>query len=677
MGTNEYFATMPTEEVGALLKEKVNKYYEYLNSSGLLDLWKRVYKYYYYGYYSKGLVDKAGKQGEKRRININHFRSLLEHIKVLTTNQRPTFEPRAINNDYKSAAQVILASGLLDYYMRQEGLEDIIDGALEYAISSGEGYIFQEWDDKSGKVIGQADPEEDEDGEVIPGELNHEGNIKSRSFHPVDIIRDWTMENSEDNLWYVVRRFVDKFELAARYPAFGEEIKSMGYMKEIKYQVLVNDFNDDRFIQDSDLIPFYTFRHTKSASVPDGRQVEFLDDGTVVFDGDLPYKDMSIYRIMPAKRRGSAFGYTVAFDMLPIQQAIDMVDSTIITNQNAFGTQIIAAQKGSGVTASTLSEGLTLIQYIGERPPEPLRLLATSPEVYNYKADLIQQMETISGINSVSRGNPEASLKSGAALALVQSMAIQFNTGLQHSYAQLLENLGTGTVDILKEYANAPRVALISGVSKKQYLREFSSKDLDQIDRVIVDMGNPLAKTLSGRMTIADTLMERGAIKSAEEYLQLVTIGRLDPLIEGDLAEQLLIRSENEKLSNGEQVEVVATENHALHIKEHKNVLASPEAKQDKGIVEYVLAHIMQHIQLLRTVDPELLMLLGQQPLTQGIPPVPQKGENTPQQGQVGGQEMKQEPLPPGNEGPNLPSLPSMPNNPLTNQNFNTDTGGL
>ena len=47
--------------------------------------------------------------------------------------------------------------------------------------------------------------------------------------------------------------------------------------------------------------------------------------------------------------------------------------------------------------------------------------------------------ETVSGVNSVVRGNPEKSIKSGAALATIQAQAIQFMNGLQQSYIFLID----------------------------------------------------------------------------------------------------------------------------------------------------------------------------------------------------------------------------------------------
>ena len=682
-----YFAAEPTDKIGSALYERIEKYYRYVDQNGLYTLWKECFRQYYKGYFDKGCIEAWGKQGNKKKINVNHFKSLLDHIKVLVTNQRPVFDPRSINSDYKSQSQTILAKGLLDYYMRQKNMETVIDGSMDCALQGAEGYIMLEWNPDVGKIVGEIEVEEEPEGEEVITKVKREGDIEARSFHPMDVIRDFNQDTTEENLWYIVRRRVNKFDLAARYPKFKNEIINL----DLEINSITNKTLDDydfKEFGDSDLIHLYTFRHKKTAAMPEGRQVEFLDDTTVLFDGDLPYSDISIYPLMPCIRKNSNFGYATAFDMLPIQKAIDMLDSTVVTNQSTFGVQNIVARKGSGVTSSNLSGGLKLVEFSGDFEPKPLQLLSTPAEIFNYKQDLIQQMETIAGIASITRGNPEPQVKSGAYGALLQSMTIQFNSGLQHSYAQMLEKLGTGIINMLKDYADAPRVALIAGISNKAYLKEFKGEDLQQIDRVIVDMGNPVSRTLAGKMQIADTLVERGLIKRPDQYLQILETGTLDPLIEGKENEIMNIRSENEKLSSGQQVYALYADNHWLHIKEHKNVIASPDAREMTDIFQLTDAHIKEHINLLRTTDPGILMILGQQPIPSpmnsmgagmGAPPVPpQSEEGTPQQGMVGTPPGTQEnEQVPGLEGPNMPRLPSQPKNPLSGEQFNEQTGGL
>ena len=162
-----------------------------------------------------------------------------------------------------------------------------------------------------------------------------------------------------------------------------------------------------------------------------------------------------------------------------------MLYSTAVTNQSTFGVQNILVPKGHDLSTAQMSGGLNVMEYdpkVGE--VKALNLTQTPAEIFNFMQMLEKLAETISGVNSVARGNPEASLKSGAALALVQSQAIQFSMGLQQSYAQLVEDLGTGTISILKTYAQVPRVAAIAGKANRPMMKSFVGADLDQINRL-------------------------------------------------------------------------------------------------------------------------------------------------------------------------------------------------
>jgi hypothetical protein len=110
--------------------------------------------------------------------------------------------------------------------------------------------------------------------------------------------------------------------------------------------------------------------------------------------------------------------------------------------------------------------------------PEAMNLTNTRLRFSTSLECLKACLRRLSGVNSVARGNPEASLKSGAALALVQSMAIQFSQNLQQSYARLVEDVGTGTIKILQTYASVPRVAAIAGKSNRPLMKQFTGEDL-------------------------------------------------------------------------------------------------------------------------------------------------------------------------------------------------------
>jgi hypothetical protein len=120
----------------------------------------------------------------------------------------------------------------------------------------------------------------------------------------------------------------------------------------------------------------------------------------------------------------------------------------------------------------------------------------------------------------VARGNPDPkqNLRSGNALALVQAQALQYISGLQQSYIQLIEDVGTNLITLLQDFATVPRIAQIAGKSNATSMKEFSGGDLNSINRVVVDAGNALAQTTAGRVEMASQLIQMGMIKTPEEY---------------------------------------------------------------------------------------------------------------------------------------------------------------
>jgi hypothetical protein len=306
---------------------------------------------------------------------------------------------------------------------------------------------------------------------------------------------------------------------------------------------------------------------------------------------------------------------------MPLQEGIDSLYSTILTNQSAFGVQNLYVPKGSDISVNNLGGGLNIIEgnpQFGK--PEPMNLTNTPAEVFNFLQLLERSIETISGVNSVTRGNPEASLRSGSALALVQSMTLQFMSGLQQEYVKLMEDVGTGLVYLLKDFAKAPRVAAVVGKNNKTYMREFTGDDLSSISRVVVDVGNPLSRTTAGRVQMAEQMLQMGVIQNPKDYISVINTGNLNTLTEDTQDELFLVKGENEKLARGEQVVATIIDNHMEHINSHKSVLADPDLRQDTEVVQNTLDHIQEHINMLREGDPELLQMLGQQPLQPSQP---------------------------------------------------------
>jgi hypothetical protein len=662
---NMYFAAKDSEEAAEIILSKTKDWFNSLDSNGYLDKLRRVWAAYHGAYYDSASeshqISFGGEQGELAQIGVNHIRNLAQHMHNMITSTRPAMQARSINTDYKSLTQTKLANGLLDYYMRDHRLEKFLKQAVEYAIVFGTGYVKLEWNAVVGDVYDVLD-----DGTEM-----REGDIQFSNLSPFDVMFDTNREDHEHD-WVISRTFKNRFDLIAKYPEFEEQILALP-TKSDKMSYSAFNFSYD----ETDMVSVFEFYHKKTEALPEGRYMLFLDKEVVLLDSPMPYKSLPVYAIHAGNYLGTPYGYTPLFDLMPIQDAINSLYSTILTNQTAFGVQNILVPRGADVAISELSGGLNVIEanmQAGEI--QALNLTATPKEVFDFVMMLEKVMETISGVNAVSRGNPSDNLRSGNALALVQSMTLQFMSGLQASYVAVIEDVGTGIINILKDHAQIPRLATIVGKSNRTYLKEFTGDDLSSVSRVIVDVGNPLAKSTAGRVEMAEQLLQMQAIKTPEQYFSVINTGQLDVMTEDTQSQLFLIKAENERFINGEPVVAVFTDEHALHIKEHASVLSDPDLRLQPELLQAVSAHIQEHIELLKTTDPNTLMILGQQPLQPSAPPQqgpPQQPNNIPQDstGQVpemmGGAPVATQLDQMGAVPSNMPSIPQVPGEVLPN----------
>jgi hypothetical protein len=120
--SEKYFATRPINEIGDILKDKIDKYYVFMSQSGIF---RRQYRsqLHYYGISPSSnaqtdMIRSGGKSGQLAMVKVNNYRNISQHLIQLTTSQKPAPQPVAANSDAKSQKQVTLAKGILDYYSR-------------------------------------------------------------------------------------------------------------------------------------------------------------------------------------------------------------------------------------------------------------------------------------------------------------------------------------------------------------------------------------------------------------------------------------------------------------------------------------------------------------------------------------------------------------------------------
>lgn len=658
-----YFATLQPDELIAACSDKISAFYKDLMDTGIYEVVEKSYRAYYgaklTGTTGEGqLFDSAdlkrsGKKGEIMNLKVNHYRSLLKHSLQLSTSTKPAYACRATNSDYRSQTQAVLGDGLIDYYLREKTLERILTASVENALVTTEGWVHSPWNPNAGEIQ-MVDPK--------TGRPIYEGDLEFTCHNLLDVVRDVSLRERENFPWLILRSRENKYDLAAKNPDKAEDILALSQevtnaYEDIESFALRARDNDP----ESDLVTTWLLYHDKTDAMPNGRMFKFVGD-VDLFDGPLPYRKVPLRRVTADELIGTPYGYSPAFDILGPQQAVDVLSSTAMTNNGTYGVQSVWTKRNDNLSVKSLENGLKNFQSDAE--PKPIQLTQTAPETFEFRKALISEMETIMGVSATVRGNPEASLKSGAALALVVSQSVQFASLLEASYNRLFEDVGTDIIMQLRDFSKSKRVANILGQSARPFRKEFTGADLSEINRVSVEAVAPLSKTVAGRIEIADNLLEKGFIETPKQYITVLTTGRLDPVLFPTQSALLNIRAENEDLQAGKPVSVIITENHPDHIREHRTVIENPEAKKNPKLVALVTEHMNEHIQVWRSMDPALLMILNMAAPPPLPPPpgaMPPPGAPAPGGPGPGPAPVMKVPNPAGDDQPQQPNMPKLP----------------
>ena len=383
----------------------------------------------------------------------------------------------------------------MQHYQNQQGLGNAVRQVMLYDLLYGNSYLWVDWDITRGEDFSLG----------VEGNIEKTGELIFRAKRPVDVILDLSLKDRGEATWYIVRHRMNRYDMMVRYPNAKEKLDEE------------NDSDFDSFLhttiegykyyadsENSDYIWVYILYHDQTPSVPLGRKIVFTQQ-TILEDDILHTMYLPIIPTTAHSLDGTSLGYTIAYDLLNIQTAKDKLLSTILTNQAAFGLQMILNPRGSNIEYKNLS-GISIIDYDSTNGavPSTLELLKTSPEIFSFVNMLISYLERISGINEILRGSSGPGKEvSGKALAYVSSLALHYTSNYEKSYANLYKVAAKTMLSLLKSNLKVEKFYGITHNNKYQQKR-LTASDLEDKYEVTVELVNPLLRTSLGRMVDID-----------------------------------------------------------------------------------------------------------------------------------------------------------------------------
>lgn len=668
MDPKTYFATLPPYSVEAATAfwKKVTTFYDAFGQSYHYRRAKKAYQTWYglpstASPFDVSLIGVDGEQGEISRIKVNDVHSNGRAVLTMATGQAPSFEASAVNGDSDSRAQCIAANSLLAWELEDKNIERIIDLAVEIALIYNHSWTAVEWDPRGGAQWG-VDP--------ATGAPIYDGQLRLRNFTPLNVITNFSRRNP-DHPWIITREPYNKFDLAARFPAFADQILSAPPDLEIL------DWRPDALAAkgEHEEVFLYKLFHKPTEALPQGREAWFIDAKTILFDGPTPYgQKLPVFRMCPGEMIGTAQGSTPLTDQLALQDMLDMLYSAALTNNANNAIARILVHEDSGLNSGLLQGGGAEVlegNWDNEfQKPSTLNLTHTAPETFKLIDQVKADMKEKIGLNDVALGQADPQL-SGAAMALLETKAGQLASGLIKGRRQLLEDIGNAIVDRYQRFAKTPRtLGEVLGKGRRAYLADFTGAKISKVSKVTVKAGNPMKDTNAGRLTIADGIRavakDAGTPMSVTDYQQVLDTGNLEPLFEADEAESIRIKAENEAIARGEVPPVLIDDPHDLDLKEHRTVMATANSRNDPKAVAAYRQHQQLHLQM----KGQLAMVMAGPP--PGPPgaggPLP-PGAGAPPPGGLPPPDPASGMEPPGPQ----PQLPQFPNNPQTGQQWSPE----
>lgn len=619
---NTYIFLKEAEELVRELNHRWDKFANHNMSTGMMDIWTRAYQCYYGQMaapsYTTGV---AGEQDEYSTLQVNHARNVIKHVIAMVTQNRINFDVTCTNTDLSARNTTIVARAVLDQLFYEKQFEREYHSMLEMGLIFGMSFIVARWKPMK-RLVGV-------DGE---GQAVYAGEPDLKVISPLDVMLDPLKPYFQDQQYVVIREMVNRNDLAAEYPELAEEIMAVEKINNFQHFTQFYEYNEETIWQ-------YTAFHQPTPALPQGRIVTFLEDDIVLNDGPNIYEQNPVFCYRPDTRHGTAYGHTPLFDLMPVQESLNQLDSSFLTIIENFSVPNFIASKRSGIDETEISGGLRMILADPDPDapnagfPTAMNMPSIPPDMVRQREAYIRDIEALSGVNSIVRGSPSQFVPSGTAIALLSSSAQTYNSAVERGYIQIIEQSALSLLSIIKKFQAYSDVVTITGKANAYNVASFKGESLEGVRQVKVHLGNPVSKTFAGKMAVADQLLQNQMLASPAEYLDILKTGNLDSVTDPKTAQKAYIQLENEQLAQGQKPIISYLDNPIEHIKEHMVLTFRPEVRSNAPIMEIVLEHVQEHldqVERLNMGNPITLALATEQP-------VPLSALQQPPQGGPGG----------------------------------------
>lgn len=536
--------------------------------------------------------DRRRDYNSTRRISkmnkfiVNHLRDLTETKVSQMTRLKPAVEVMPSNDEYEDRASAKVVGLLIKHLFYINNLDYMIQRMHREARVFGESYMFIDYD----KSKGDLDPAYVEarnegvkevqlpDGSVYDtskplktGDVSYDIELPWR----VLLQRKQCIEDVEYNFRISVEE-VDKIK--DKYPDKARLIKSEDELKMFDIENL-----EDRFLEDQVLV--YKFYHKKTEQVPHGMYIEFTKNAILVKEENkFSHEHLNFVRLTDQDIPGVLNGVSNYETVLPLQKMYDNISTLIAKNIYLTAHAKWMMPKGA-CKIEQLGNDNTIVQYQGPQAPHLAQVAPNPMEVYNFREQIKQDMQTVYGSQGISRGEIPKGITAASALQFLNELENERNSTDISKHSFLVLGIAKMSVSVAADNYSIEdgRMLRIVGDNNKHLIKHFDTANLHKDYDIRFDNSTGLPETKAAKIQrIMDTMQRNPTLFSPERWEELLDLGNADRMVKMSTDAVNAADSENEDLLAGEEVGLPEDwEDHIAHWESHVRVIQSRSFKEE------------------------------------------------------------------------------------------------
>ena len=549
--------------------------------------WKKFIEAYY------GDMYEGSKKPEYKSDNVsNYIFSTIESIRPIMVAENPKFQvmPR-LEKDFNKSYRVQQA---LDYEWKRTHMNTIIPKVLLPTLQIGTGIVGLFWNAKG------------------------EGNIEPKIISAFNFFPSPNALSLEDADYVIYATYKNVGELIRQFPEKAEELKKQCKRpdkEELTYGQDTSNLSSNSVLVLECYMQDYEVVHQELTNdngekekisklkYENGRRIQIAGD-ILLTDGENPYQDGK-YPFVVFKNYDapdSFWGMGEIEQLIKPQKNSDELTNQIIDNAKMTANCQWIMDKNSGIAPGTLTNrpGLIVKKNPGtevrrEQPP------SIPAYVMNTVESLKRDMEIISGVHDVTRGERPASITSGVAIqTLTQSAQSRIKLKMQY-LENSLSTLGAMWISRMIQFWVLPRQlrVMVSAKDFEQAQQDMMMNGQQFIAKPMVNGQVPIFTNIQGEEIDGDwdidvvagstmpvnknarlQLLIQLAQTTAEDGLPMVDRQTLLENSELPNVEEILGRFETAKQVQAEQ-QAQASQN--MLQEQQFNIQASAEAEMQKA----------------------------------------------------------------------------------------------